>query len=171
MSTVTYKNQPAIHKTRGTVPLAGTEYLYKVTKKLWPTEVEKFLKTQLLGTSLHICCGLSSLGDVRLDKYAENVDIIGDAARVPFPNKSFNTVLIDPPYNGKFQWNHDMLSEIFRVASNRVIFQHWYTIADKQGRCKKDHSFILTDVYIWQPKTYFGRVNVISIFDKQEILV
>ena len=35
MSTVTYKNQPPIDKTKGTVPLAGTKHLYRVKKVLW----------------------------------------------------------------------------------------------------------------------------------------
>ena len=31
MSTVTYKNQPAIERTKGRVPLAGTSHLYRVS--------------------------------------------------------------------------------------------------------------------------------------------
>lgn len=166
MSTVTYKNQPAIHQTRGAIPLAGTSHLYTVNKLLWPKEVEEYLSTKLLGYSLHVCCGKSQLGDVRVDLYAQ-ADITADAARLPFSNSEFDTVLIDPPYNSKFQWMHDMLSELPRVAAKRIIFQHWFSPVDKHGYLKKDHRFWLSELDAWMPKTYFGRMQIISIFDRE----
>jgi len=168
VGTVTYKNQPAIDKTNGTVPLAGTAYVYTVSKLLWPKEVEEFLKSKLLGTTLHICCGKSKLGNIKLDLYEPIIDIRADMARLPFSNMSFDTVLIDPPYNSKFQIMHDMLSELCRVSKQRIIFQHWFSPVDKYGRYKKDHNFELFGLYNWMPKTYFGRINVISIFDRKE---
>ena len=88
-----------------------------------------------------------------------------DAAVLPFADESFASVLCDPPYNGKFQWNHDLLKELSRVASQRIIFQHWFIPADPEGQWKKWHKFSLREAYIWQPRTYFGRVQVISVFD------
>ncbi len=169
MSTVTYKNQPAIEKTKGTVPLAGNSHVYTVTKVLWPEAVEDFLQTLLIPKSLHVCCGKSKLGDVRVDLDPNvNPDFLYDAAAMPFKDGSFETVLCDPPYNGKFQWNHDMLSELSRIASKRIIFQHWFMPVDSQGRWKKFHEFELSGVYVWQPRTYFGRVQVISVLDRKE---
>jgi hypothetical protein len=169
MGTVTYKNQDAIHKTRGAVPLAGTSHIYTVKKVLWYPSIEKLLLGKLVGRALHVCCGHSFLGDVRFDlDPSVGPDLVGDAARLPFADNSFHTVLCDPPYNGKFQWNHDMLSELPRVASKRIIFQHWFLPANKDGRFKKaQEKFGLTEVYNWQPRTYFGRVQVISIFDAE----
>lgn len=167
MSTVTYKHQPAIHKTRGAVPLAGTSHLYTVTKVLWSDSIEKYLKTLLIGTTLHVCTGMSQLGDIRLDLDRSNCPaLIGDAARLPIATDGVSTVLCDPPYNGKFQWNHWMLEELARVASQRIIFQHWFLVADKYGRYKKDHRFHLSEVYVWQGKTYFGRAQIVSVFDR-----
>lgn len=166
MGTVTYKNQPGIEKTKGNVPLAGTRHLYTVKKVLWPEEVSEVLQSLLIPRSLHVCSGLSPLGDVRFDNDPINKpDVLGDAAKLPFEDGSFESVLCDPPYNGKFQWNHDLLSELSRVASKRVIFQHWFIPADADGLWKKWHKFSLTAAYIWQPRTYFGRVQVISVFD------
>lgn len=168
MSTVTYKHQPAIDKTRGAVPLAGTSHIYTVEKVLWPESVEDFLKTLFVGRVLHVCCGLSMLGDVRLDLHQPNVDIHCDAAnmRGVVADGEFETVLCDPPYNGKFQWNHDLLTELARVTSKRIIFQHWFIPATPQGRYKKaQERFGLTATYVWQPRTYFGRAQVISVFD------
>ena len=183
MSSVTYKNQPAIQKTRGSVPLSGTSHVYTVKKVLWPKEVEDYLRTMLIGNTLHICCGKSLLGDIRLDLYAKNVDVIADAARCPFSDKSFDTVLIDPPYNSRFQWMHDMLNELHRLAKKRIIFQHWFSPIDSQGRFKKanmfqlfemvnvpvidekSEEFKLVGMHNWMPRTYFGRMQVISVFD------
>ena len=166
MSTVTYKNQPAIEKTKGAVPLAGTSHVYTVKKVLWPEAVEQLLQSLLIPRSLHVCCGKSRLGDVRLDSDPLNEpDVIGDATHLNYPDESFESVLCDPPYNGIFQWNHDLLCELSRVASKRIIFQHWFIPADPNGLWKKWHKFQLNDVYVWQPKTYFGRVQVISVFD------
>lgn len=166
MSTVTYKNQPGIHRTRGAVPLAGTRHLYTVKKVLWPEEITDVLKTLLISKSLHVCCGLSSLGDVRCDfDDVVDPDVVCDAASLPFADESFASVLCDPPYNGQFQWNHDLLKELSRVAAKRIIFQHWFIPADPDGLWKKWHKFQLTEAFIWQPRTYFGRVQVISVFD------
>lgn len=165
MPNVTWKNQPGIQESHGKVPLAGTAHVYKVQKLLWPSEVEEFLEKQLISPTLHVCCGKSILGDVRLDLF-EPVDVKSDANRLPFDENSFKTVLIDPPYNGKFQWNHDMLSEICRVAENRFIFQHWFSPVNKSGQFKKNWKYILTGLYAWMPKTYFGRMQIISIFDR-----
>lgn len=166
MATVTYKHQPGIEKTKGAVPLAGTRHLYTVKKVLWPEEVTEVLSSLLIADSLHVCAGLSSLGDVRFDRDPNNnPDVIGDAAKLPFTDCSFASVLCDPPYNGQFQWNHDLLRELSRVASMRIIFQHWFIPADPEGLWKKWHKFSLSQVYVWQPRTYFGRVQAISVFD------
>jgi len=169
MGNVTYKNQPAINKTNGSIPLAGTEYIYTVQKVLWPEQIEAFLKTQFVGKTLHVCCGKSLLGDVRLDMdESNNPDIICDASNMKdyVKDGEFETVLCDPPYNGKFQWNHDLLEELIRVASRRVIFQHWFMPVKKDGGYKKAHeTWKMTGCYVWQPRTYFGRVQVVSVFD------
>lgn len=170
MATVTYRNQPAIHATRGAVPLAGTAHVYTVGKVLWPEAVSDFLVSLFLGPCLHVCCGKSTIGDCRLDLNECAVDVRGDAARLPFKDESWPTVLCDPPYNGKFQWNHDLLSELARVAQQRIIFQHWFMPVDSAGRFKKAHRWSVSGVYVWQPRTYFGRVQVITVLDApQEI--
>ena len=166
MSSVTYKNQPGIAATHGSVPLEGTRHLYRVKKLLWPEEVENCIQSFLISRSLHVCCGKSMLGDIRLDADpSHDPDVIADAAELPFADKSFESVLCDPPYNGKMQWNHDLLSELSRVARRRIIFQHWFMPSDPDGRWKKFHKFQLSDLYAWQPKTYFGRAQIISVFD------
>lgn len=168
MPSVTYINQPGINKSKGKIPLAGNSHVYTVKKVLWHKNIEDFLLTLFIGKTLHVCCGKSKLGDVRLDLYADNVDIKCDASNMKefIKNDEFETVLCDPPYNGKFQWNHDLLSELSRVSSKRIIFQHWFIPATPEGLYRKaQNKFYLSNTYCWQPKTYFGRVQVISVFD------
>jgi hypothetical protein len=166
MATVTYRHQPGIEATRGRVPLVGTSHLYRVTKLLWPEAVEVTLRTLLVPLSLHVCSGHSQLGDVRLDIDATvRPHVLSDASKLPFPDKSFETVLCDPPYNGQYWWNHAVLSELARVARTRIIFQHWFIPADRLGRYKKSHEFQLANLFAWQPRTYFGRGQFVSVFD------
>lgn len=207
MTTVTYKKQSGIHATRGAVPIEGTKHIYRVSGILWPADIEQWIAERLIGKTLHVCCGKSQLGDVRGDRYEDAVDVRLDAARLPFADDSFDTVLIDPPYSGRFQWNHDMLNELHRIASKRIIFQHWFCPANKDGQFKKAHvfhlsaavmcpvlpktasiqtvfqdddgvlyqvvedqhsdPFILSDLVFWNPRTYFGRVQLISVFDHE----
>ena len=170
MATITYKNQPAIEKPKGSVPLAGTSHIYTVKKRLWNDSIEDVLQSLFKGTVLHLCCGVSRLGDVRVDSdITHSPDIVCDASDTKeyIKNGEIDTVLCDPPYNGKFQWNHDLLAELPRVAKKRIIFQHWFLPCDSLGRYKKNHTFLLKELLCWQPKTYFGRVQMISIFDKK----
>jgi len=146
--------------------MEGTKHAYRVTGLLWPEDVSSLIASILIPSSLHVCCGQSSLGDVRLDIDPNNKpDVVGDASALPFPDASFASVLCDPPYNGDYGWNHKLLGELSRVASERIIFQHWFIPSNPDGLWKKWHKFTLTECYVWQPKTYFGRAQVISVFD------
>ena len=168
MSTVTFKGQPGMQGAlKAGIPLEGTKHLYRVAKVLWPEEVEEVLAGLLLPPSLHVCCGRSQLGDVRFDiDLSTRPTVVGDAARLPFDNESFCSVLCDPPYNGRMQWNHDLLSELSRVSCQRIVFQHWFSCATRDGRYKKAQDrFHLTKLMIWQPRTYFGRVQLVQGYD------
>jgi hypothetical protein len=168
MGTVSYKNQPGIDATNGHI-YGGTRHVYTVKKVLWPEEVADLISTLLVPRTAHICCGQSVLGDLRVDRYEDSADLKADCVALPLADESFETVLCDPPYNGKFQWNHDLLRELSRVARQRIIFQHWFIPADPDGYWKKWHKFRLTATYVWQPRTYFGRAQIISVFDAEGI--
>jgi hypothetical protein len=167
-----YVNQPAIAATNGSVPLAGTTHLYTVNRVLWPKSIESFLESLFVGRVLHVCCGKSKLGDVRLDLNEPGVDICCDGSDMSnhVGDDSFATTLCDPPYNGQFQWNHNLLSELARVASQRIIFQHWFIPATSKGLYKKaQEKFALSQVFVWQPTTYFGRAQIVSVFDRRDL--
>lgn len=50
------------------------------------------------GPILNVCSGASRLGDVRVDIVHPAADVQADARALPFPDESFGTVFIDPPY-------------------------------------------------------------------------
>jgi len=209
MATVTYRKQPAIHKTRGSVPLAGTSHVYTVSDVLWPGAVEGWIKSKFIGSVLHVCCGKSKLGDVRVDLHEESADYHWDAAKLECEDLAFDTYLCDPPYNGKFAFMHEVLNEAIRVTRKRIIWQAWWIPVSKDGFLKKAHAFELREVAlvpslrgheheirpavfdpeseswmiveddemsdekfkvietaVWQPRSYFGRVQAISIFER-----
>ena len=169
MATVTYKKQPVINIIGGRIPLAGSNHPYTVSELLWPKDVHRWITRRLIGKTLHICCGKSKLGDCRLDLHEQGIDVRADANRLPFQSMSWDTILIDPPYNGVFQWNHDMLSEIGRVARQRIIFQHWFIPVDRRSRFKKNNAFMLSELVAWQGKSYFGRAQIITIMDRVQM--
>ena len=179
MASVTWKSQPGLFASatspRRRVPLAGSSHLYTVTRVLWPESIGAVLEGLLVGRTLHVCCGESRLGDVRLDlDPAHEPDIVADAAEwlSGADPESFDTVLCDPPYVGRYRWNHALLAGLSRVARRRIIFQHWFVPVTPHGRYKKAHDrFGLSEVYVWQPRTYFGRAQVISVFDQRPGLV
>lgn len=66
---------------------------------IWPDSVERWFRERTNGYTLHVCCGRSTLGDVRVDADKNNnPDIIADAKRLPFEQATFDTGIIDPPW-------------------------------------------------------------------------
>lgn len=199
MANVTYHNQPGINATSGTIQVAGNNHPYTVKKILWPTDIEAWISERIIGTSLHLFCGKSKLGLVRVDNDPSNspdtlLDIFDkEKMQAVFKDRQYDTVIADPPYNSRFQLMHDMLNELHRIAGKRIIFQHHFSPLNAKGQFKKAHVFTLSEsamvptmpgaenilvredpssdsyvgnVFYWQPRTYFGRVNVITVMDR-----
>ena len=97
-------------------------------------------------STLHLFCGLSSLGDVRVDLDATSSATIR-ADILPFLAETgkaiYRTVVADPPYNGKYQAEYgvsgtdfggneknlgQLLKAMFRVCEpgGLLIFKHWF---------------------------------------------
>ena len=52
------------------------------------------------------------------------------------------------------------------------MFQHWYLAANTTGLYKKaQEKFQLTELYAWAPKTYFGRAQLIQVYDRRPVLI
>lgn len=84
----------------------------------WHPREEKLIHNRCIGTVLHVCNGMSKLGDVTIDLFT-NATIKGSALALPFKNESFDTVISDPPWNLGFI--PKFWKELKRVARKRVI--------------------------------------------------
>ena len=78
----------------------------------------------VIGRSLNVCCGMSEVGDVRVDIDANtNRTQEGDLFNLKFPPLSFDTVICDPPFEyyvtgeNRFRW----IQELARIARKRLM--------------------------------------------------
>jgi hypothetical protein len=67
----------------------------------WPEDVERFVAEKLPddGETLHVPCGQSQLGDVRVDRDSRHhPDVVADMFELPFGPARFDAVVSDPPW-------------------------------------------------------------------------
>lgn len=96
--------------------------------------------------SVHLFCGLSTVGDVRVDLDATTpANVRADVLEflIAQPARSFEAVIADPPYNGKYQAEYAvdgkdfggneqnlgrLLKEMYRVCrpGGVLVFKHWF---------------------------------------------
>lgn len=83
-------------------------------------DVEKWLSKMAIGRTLNVCCGMSQVGEIRVDtdpntKRTEE----GDLFRLRFPARSFVTVICDPPFSyfNRFRW----IVELADIADKRLL--------------------------------------------------
>jgi len=86
-------------------------------RKAWrfPQPVEYFIASQCHGFTVHLMNGDSNLGDLRIDKYSQNTDIIADAFHLPLKDQTADTVVCDPPWSMDNRDKPKLLAEIFRT--------------------------------------------------------
>jgi len=101
----------------------------KRLQKLWIWEdwEEKFYASKCLGKTLHVCCGESKFGDVRVDIQPHDEDVLCmDYRNLEFADMSFDTVICDPPWGKREALDKGLkwLNELKRVARKRVIIIH-----------------------------------------------
>lgn len=101
----------------------------------FPPTVRRLLKELSAGRRvLHLFGGAAKFG-TRLDvDPITRPDVIGDAWLPPFADRTFDIVVIDPPYDRlDRQTHHDLLSAAARVARERVIWFHTLWIEPPKG--------------------------------------
>lgn len=86
---------------------------------------DEFLTYQPIGTLLQVCAGGSFFGAVRVDRdeYSPSANVRADAFRLPFGDKSFDTVACDPPYEFNYPKRINLQRELTRVARKRILFK------------------------------------------------
>jgi hypothetical protein len=100
-------------------------------------DVERWLRRMKVGRTLNVCCGMSRVGDVRVDTDPNtNRTEEGDLFHLRFAPLSFDTVIVDPPfpYFSRFDW----VNKCAKIARKRLLLaadrtivrlpkRHWST--------------------------------------------
>ena len=92
---------------------------------VWPWKVTKRLKRFINGKSINVCCGISKLGDVKVDLEPQRKGIIkADMNELPFEDNSFDTVISDPPWKLNFFKRQRPFFECVRICKvgGRIIY-------------------------------------------------
>jgi len=127
---------------------------------VWSQKVEKLVKSRIIGKSLNVCCGLSEIGDVKVDIAPLKEGIIkADMNELPFKDNSFDTVVSDPPWKLNFFKRMRPFFECVRVCKvgGRVIYNATWIPTFKYVELK--------EVIIRQENS-FTNCSIISIFEK-----
>jgi len=130
----------------------------------WPRGVEDFLRHHLVSPSLHVCCGESELGDVRVDAYLERPGLVkADMLSLPFTDESFASILIDPPWHLPYHLRPKLAKELGRVLrpGGILLFNSPWRI--------RLQTLTLEAVY-WADVNSWRNVPLIMIYRKQPTL-
>lgn len=140
-------------------PKNKARYEYKQVWS-WPDDVEQFIKGLIKGRSLHVCCGDSMLGDVKVDKYIKRDDVCNaDALDLPFENE-FDTVICDPPWEFPYHTRHRLLYSLRdALKPNGILIFNSFWLPKVRG-------LKIEDVYCGFPKSAWRSVSLIFIARK-----
>lgn len=94
----------------------------------WPKDIELLITSKCKGFVVHVCNGESNLGDVRIDKFSGNTDIIGDMLNLPIKTGVADTVVCDPPYEFSFTSRPKLVYECRRILKigGLFIYKGWW---------------------------------------------
>jgi len=145
--------EPETHLIEIGRPVRHTKLLFRKAF-VWEKEVEDFVRSQMFGRTLNVCCGASALGDTRVDILPPP-----ETTALPFRNGEFDTVISDPPWEISYYRRMRPFFECNRVCKvgGRVIYNaKWIPEA---------RSVRLEEVYV-RRTAQFGNVSVICLFTK-----
>ena len=127
---------------------------------VWEKEVIDFFSERIEGHSLNVCCGLSELGDVRVDIDPKDFSVAkADMKDLPFDSNTFDTVFSDPPWKIGFYDRFRPFFEMVRVAKvGGLIMLNAYWIPTAANVSREE---------IWvKAKRDFTNTSIISLFRK-----
>ena len=124
----------------------------------WDKHEENLVHKWIRGDSIHICCGMSHVGDIRFDiEPTVKPDILGDILHNDIPSNYKDTVISDPPWNLGFVPRY--WKELKRIAKKRII-----VIALAQMMEGRDWHKIHEEII----KRQNGfQVKVLTVYDRQ----
>lgn len=84
---------------------------------VWPDKVSRWIRERCEGRVLHVCCGKSTIGDVRIDRDPRNEpDIVADMDNLPVSPATFDTGVWDPPWKIDCFSRHEPYFELVRAV-------------------------------------------------------
>jgi len=81
----------------------------------WPATVEGFIRSRARGLVIHVCSGDSQLGDLRIDRYNHNANVVGDFNHLPIKDDIADTVVCDPPWELQYHLRGQLAKELRRI--------------------------------------------------------
>ena len=140
--------------------LKDTNLLFKANW-IWPERVEAFMISKIEGECLHVCCGTSKIGNVRLDILPQDDGVIeGDMFDLPFPDNYFQTVICDPPWHIPYHKRWPLLWELRRVVRwNGILIFNCLWVPPIKG-------MKIEETWISMSQEVMVNVNIIVIYRK-----
>lgn len=127
---------------------------------VWGNDVTELIKKYIKGYSLNVPCGMSKLGDVRVDIDPNlNPDIVADMNDLPFENETFDTIISDPLWKLNFFKRMIPFFECVRVCKvgGVIIYNATWIPTSKAVKLKE---------VIVRQENSFTNSSIISIFEK-----
>ena len=81
----------------------------------WPQAVEGFIRSRAQGLTIHVCSGMSQIGDVRIDIDGHNANVRGDFNQLPVKDDIADTVVCDPPWELQYHLRGKLVKELRRI--------------------------------------------------------
>ena len=127
----------------------------------WPHCIEDFFKLRIEGKySLHVCCGQSSIGNVRIDidPHSQRTHD-GDMNNIPFENDSFDIVFGDWPWKLNYfdRWKpfYEMIRKC-KVGGHIIVNCTWLP---------HSKSVVLREMFV-RSDIPFGQASLILVYEK-----
>ena len=129
---------------------------------MWEKEIEDFVKKKMKGYTLNVPCGMSKLGDIRLDldpdlSMREAYDFFKD--KLPYSDNTFDTVISDPPWKIGHYFRPRLFFKLVEVCKigGQIIYNATWVPTSKYTKLK--------ECWIRQ-SSQFSNVSIISVFEK-----
>jgi hypothetical protein len=142
-----------------TIPIPKHHQFRKAWR--WPHAVELFFQQRIEDkSSLHVCCGSSRIGDVRLDIDSDSERTIsGDMRTIPFDDCSFDIVFGDWPwkmgYFQRFKPFYEMV-RVCKIGGEIIVNSTWLPFSKAAE---------LREIFV-RCDSPFGMVSVILVYRK-----
>jgi len=129
---------------------------------MWSKDLEQFFESKCSGLVLHICCGESELGDVRVDLREDSkANVIADMFHLPFRDEAFDTIICDPPYKLAYDKRLKFLFptlDKLKAGGKLILKLNWIPRFGDKAK--------LTEMYLYEGKRYWADISIITVWVK-----